>query len=49
MRLGSSFEVLIRVPSYLKGKDQKFGSSPVGFLSLSVVRKLCRDRVLWRD
>lgn len=50
VRLGPSFEVLIRVPSYLRDKDQKFGSSPVVFfLSFSVVRKLCRDRVLWRD
>ena len=48
VRLGPSFEVLIQV-SYLKGKDQRFGSSGIVFLSLSVVRELCRHRVLWRD
>lgn len=53
VRLGPSSEVLIQVSPYLKGEDQRFGSSAIVcfffFLSLSVVRELCRDGVLWRD
>ena len=49
VRLGPSSGVLVQVSSYLKGKDHRFGSSAIGFLSLSVVRELCRDGVLWRD
>lgn len=32
MRLGSSSEVLIQVPSYLKGKDQRFDVSAIVLL-----------------
>lgn len=49
VRLGPSSEVLIQVSSYLKGKDQRFGSSAFVFLSLGLVRELYRNRVLWRD
>lgn len=49
MRVAPSFEVCIQVSSYLKVKDQRFGSFTAGFFSLAVVRELCKDRVLWRD
>lgn len=50
MRVASSFEVWIQVSSYLKVKDQRFGSFAAGFFfPLAVVRELCKDRVLWRD
>lgn len=50
MRVAPSFEVWIQVSSYLKVKDQRFGSfAAVFFFPLAVVRELCKDRILWRD
>lgn len=41
MRLGPSSEVLIQVSSYLKGKDQRFGSFATVFFNLLVWSGSC--------
>lgn len=52
MSLGPSFEVWIQVFSYLKVKDQRFGSYAAGFFSLllwsrSCVKTGCCGEIRW--